>query len=65
MKQHLLPIIITLLCIGCTPTNKDFVAVCGDSIVKIIDLSESDGKKHQGSVEVGQGRPEGQPAKRI
>ena len=44
MKRHLFPIIVTLLCIGCTPANKDLIAVCGDGIVKIIDLSESDGK---------------------
>lgn len=43
MKKHLLFLIVTLLCIGCTPTNKNWMAVCGDGEVRIIDLSESDG----------------------
>lgn len=43
MKKDLLFIVVILLCIGCTPTNKDWIAVCGDGEVRIIDLAESDG----------------------
>lgn len=42
MKKQILFIIATLLCAGCTPVKKNWMAVCGDGIVKIIDLSESD-----------------------
>ena len=41
MKKQILFIIATLLCAGCTPVKKNWMAVCGDGIVKIIDLSES------------------------
>ena len=42
MKKQFLLIIVTLLCIGCTPVKKDWVAVCGDGVVRIIDMAESD-----------------------
>ena len=42
MKKQILLIIVTLLCIGCTPAKKDWMAVCGDGIVRIIDMAESD-----------------------
>ena len=41
MKKQILFIIATLLCAGCTPVKKNWMAVCGDGIVKIIDLSVS------------------------
>ena len=40
--KHLLFIIVSLLCAGCTPVKKDWVAVCGDGIVRIIDMAGSD-----------------------
>ena len=42
MKKQLLLIIVTLLCAGCTSVKKDWMAVCGDGIVRIIDMAESD-----------------------
>ena len=42
MKKDLLFIIVTLLCAGCTSVKKDWMAVCGDGIVRIIDMAESD-----------------------
>ena len=45
MNKQLFIAILALLCAGCTPANKDLIAVCGDGIVKIIDLSESDSTK--------------------
>ena len=42
MKKQILLIFVTLLCIGCTPVKKDWVAVCGDGIVRIIDMAGSD-----------------------
>ena len=43
MKNFLFLIIATLLYTGCTPVNKNQIAVCGDGEVRIIDLAESDG----------------------
>ena len=42
MKKQLLLIIVTLLCAGCTSVKKEWMAVCGDGIVRIIDMAESD-----------------------
>ena len=42
MKKDLLFIIVTLLCAGCTSVKKEWMAVCGDGIVRIIDMAESD-----------------------
>lgn len=42
MKNQLLLIIITLLCVGCSTEKRDWIAVCGDGIVRIIDMAESD-----------------------
>lgn len=42
MKKNLLFIIVTLLCAGCTSVKKEWMAVCGDGIVRIIDMAESD-----------------------
>ena len=45
MKNLLFLIIATLLYTGCTPVDKNQIAVCGDGEVKIIDLAESDGTR--------------------
>ena len=42
MKKPLLLIIVTLLCARCTSVKKEWMAVCGDGIVRIIDMAESD-----------------------
>lgn len=42
MKKQLLLIIVTLLCAGCTSVKKNWIAVCGDGSVRIIDMSQSD-----------------------
>ena len=42
MNKNLLFIIVTLLCAGCTSVKKEWMAVCGDGIVRIIDMAESD-----------------------
>jgi hypothetical protein len=42
MKKQLLLIIVTLLCAGCTSVKKEWMAVCGDGIVRIINMAESD-----------------------
>ena len=42
MKKTILLIIATLLCAGCTSVKKNWIAVCGDGSVRIIDMSQSD-----------------------
>lgn len=42
MKKHLAIIFVVLLCAGCTSVRKDWLAVCGDGVVRIIDMAESD-----------------------
>ena len=42
MKRHLQFIFVVLLCAGCTSVKKDWLAVCGDGVVRIIDMAESD-----------------------
>ena len=43
MKRHYLQFIFAiLLCAGCTSDKKDWLAVCGNGMVRIIDMAESD-----------------------
>ena len=43
MKRHYLHFIFAiLLCAGCTSDKKDWLAVCGNGMVRIIDMAESD-----------------------
>ena len=43
MKRHYLKFIFAiLLCAGCTSDKKDWLAVCGNGMVRIIDMAESD-----------------------
>ena len=42
MKRQLQFIFVVLLCAGCTSVKKDWLAVCGDGVVRIIDMAESD-----------------------
>ena len=42
MKKQILLIIVTLLCAGCTSVKKNWIAVCGDGVIRIIDMAKSD-----------------------
>lgn len=43
MKRHYLQFIFAiLLCAGCTSDKKDWLAVCGNGMVRIINMAESD-----------------------
>ena len=42
MRNALLLIIVAFLSIGCTSAKKDWIAICGDGQVRIIDMDESD-----------------------
>lgn len=44
LKNMFFLIVLSLFLAGCSPINRDCIAVCGDGEVRIIDLSKSDGK---------------------